>query len=35
MSWKQLTFLAISLTTPSVDEENGVVAVIEANGSPK
>ena len=32
MSWKQMTFLAASLTAPSVDEENAVVAVVEANG---
>jgi hypothetical protein len=35
MSWKQMTILATSLTTPKVDEENGVVAVMEANGTPK
>src|SRR5262245_45049596 len=34
MSWKQMTFLAATLTAPSVDEENAAVAVIEANGSP-
>jgi hypothetical protein len=33
MSWKQLTFLATTLTAES--EENGVGAVIEANGSAK
>jgi hypothetical protein len=35
LSWKQLTFLATSLVTPSVEEESGGVAVIEANGGPK
>src|SRR5215467_13945064 len=35
MSWKQLTFLATALTGESIDEENGVVAVIETNGSPR
>jgi hypothetical protein len=35
MSWKQLTFLATALTGESTDEENGVVGVIEANGSRK
>jgi hypothetical protein len=35
MSWKQLSFLATTLTGESMDEENGVAAVIEANGSPR
>jgi hypothetical protein len=35
MSWKQLSFLATTLTGESMHEENGGVAVIEANGSLK
>lgn len=35
MSWKQMTFLAASLTATVLEEEHGVVAVVEGNGSPK
>jgi hypothetical protein len=35
MSWKQMTFLATSLTAPIPDEEYVVGAVIEENGRPR
>jgi hypothetical protein len=35
LSWKQLTFLATTLTGESMDEKNGGVAVIETNGARK
>ena len=35
MGWRHMRLLAAGLTAPMLDEETGVVGVIDASGRPK